>query len=75
MILESLPKSYDQFKLNYILNHKDYSLSELMSALQTMEGIIKPTPSVQNTEKIPSKSGLKRQKQTKKKSKHPKGKT
>ena len=75
MILESLPESYDQFKLNYILNHKDYSLSELMSALQATEGIIKPTPSVQNTEKIPSKSGLKRQKQTKKKSKHLKGKT
>jgi len=62
MILESLPESYDQFKLNYILNHKDYSLSELMSALQATEGIIKPTPSVQNTEKITSKSGPKRQK-------------
>ena len=75
MILESLPESYDQFKLNYILNHKDYSLNELMSALQAMEGIIKPTPSVQNTENITSESGPKRQKQNKNKSKHPKGKT
>ncbi|ONK59787.1 uncharacterized protein A4U43_C08F10690 [Asparagus officinalis] len=76
MILESLPESYDQFKLNYVLNHKDYSLSELMSALQATEGIIKPTPSIQNTEKTSFKAGPKRQKQFKKKKpKHPKGKT
>ena len=75
MILESLQESYDQFKLDYVLNHKDYTLSELMNALQAMEGIIKPTPSVQNTEKVSSKSVSKRQKQTrKKKSKSPKAK-
>ena len=62
MILESLSESYDQFKLNYVLNHKDYTLSELMSALQATEGIIKPTPSVQNTEKVSSKSMPKKQK-------------
>ena len=56
MILESLPESYDQFKLDYVLNHKDYTLSELMNALTTTEGIIKPTPYVQNTEKVSSKS-------------------
>ena len=75
MILESLPESYDQFKLNYVLNHKDYTLSELMNALQATEGIIKPTPSVQNTEKISSRSAPKKQKQTgKKKSKSSKAK-
>ena len=76
MILESLLEFYDQFKLNYILNHKNYTVSELMSALQATEGIIKPTPSLQNTEKVSSKSVPKKQKQTgKKKSKSRKGKT
>ena len=75
MILESLPESYDQFKLDYVLNHKDYTLSSLMAALQATEGIIKPTLSLQNTEKISSKSAPNKQKQTgKKKSKSPKAK-
>ena len=56
MILESLPESYDQFKLDYVLNHKDYTLSSRMAALQATVGIIKLTPSLQNTEKISSKS-------------------
>ena len=33
MILESLPESYDQFKLDYVMNHKNYTLSELIGAL------------------------------------------
>ena len=56
MILVSLSESFDQFKLYYVLNHKDYTLSELMSALQATKVIIKPTLSVQNTKKISSKS-------------------
>ena len=31
MILESLPEFYDQSKLDYVLNHKDYTLSELIN--------------------------------------------
>ena len=56
MILESLPESYDQFKLDYVLNHKDYTLSSLLTALKATEGIIKPSPSLHNTERITSKS-------------------
>ena len=75
MILESMPESYDQFKLDYVLNHKDYTLSSLLAALKAMEGIIKPSPSLHNTERITSKSAPNKQKQTgKKKSKSPKAK-
>jgi len=75
MILESLPESYDQFKLDYVLNHKDYTLSSLLAALKATEGIIKPTPSLHNTERTTSKPAPNKQKQTgKKKSKSPKAK-
>jgi hypothetical protein len=37
MILESLSESYDQFKLDYVLNHKDYTLSSLMATLKATE--------------------------------------
>ena len=42
IILESLPESYDQFKLDYVLNHKDYTLSSLMAALQATRGLSSP---------------------------------
>ena len=31
MILQSLPKSFKEFELNYNMNKKDYTLSELMN--------------------------------------------
>ncbi len=39
MILESLPTSFDNFKLNYSMNKFKYSLTELMKELQVAEGI------------------------------------
>ena len=40
MILQSLPKSFQEFKLNYNMNKKIYSLSELMNELIVAEGIL-----------------------------------
>ena len=40
MILQSLPKSFKEFRLNYNMNKKIYSLSELMNELVVAEGIL-----------------------------------
>ena len=40
VILQSLPESFKEFKLNYNMNKKIYSLSELMNELVAAEGII-----------------------------------
>ena len=56
MILNSLPQSFAQFKLNYIMNQMNFSISELMSSLQVAEGVIKPRGNVLNVEKGSSSS-------------------
>ena len=33
IILQSLPDSFNQFRLNYLMNKKDYTFSELMNEL------------------------------------------
>ena len=40
MILQSLPKSFKEFRLNYNMSKKIYSLSELMNELVAAEGIL-----------------------------------
>ena len=40
MILQSLPESFKEFRLNYNMNKKIYSLSELMNELVSAEGIL-----------------------------------
>ena len=41
MILQSLPESFKEFRLiNYNMNKKIYTLSELMNELVAMEGIL-----------------------------------
>ena len=40
MILQSLPKSFKEFTLNYNMNKKIYSLYELMNELVAAEGIL-----------------------------------
>ena len=40
MILHSLPESFKEFKLNYNISKKIYSLSELMNELVAMKGIL-----------------------------------
>ena len=51
IILESLPNSFNQFKLNYSMNKINFTLSKLLNALQAAEGIIKGHHSVNNVEK------------------------
>ncbi|XP_052193865.1 uncharacterized protein LOC127802198 [Diospyros lotus] len=43
MVLETLPDSYSQFKLNYNMNKLEMNLVELMKELQAAEKIMKPT--------------------------------
>ena len=40
MILQSLPKSFKEFILNYNMNKKIYLLSELMNELVAAKGIL-----------------------------------
>ena len=40
MILQSLPKSFKEFRLNYNMNKKIYTLSELMNELVAAKGIL-----------------------------------
>ena len=40
IILQSLPESFKEFRLNYNMNKKIYSLSELMNELVAAEGIL-----------------------------------
>ena len=40
MILQSLPESFKEFRLNYNMNKKIFSLSELMNELVSAEGIL-----------------------------------
>ena len=40
MILKSLPESFKEFRLNYNMNKKIYSLSELINKLVAAEGIL-----------------------------------
>ena len=41
MILETLPESFDTFKLNYSMNKLEYTVTELMKELHTAEGLTK----------------------------------
>ena len=40
MILQSLPESFKEFRLNYNMNKKIYTLSKLMNELVSTEGIL-----------------------------------
>ena len=68
MILNSLPQSFAQFKLNYNMNQMNFSMSELMSYLQSAKGVIKPGGNVLNVDKcsFSSRSALKGKKEKKK---------
>ena len=40
MILQSLPESFKEFRINYNMNKKIYKLSELINELVAAEGIL-----------------------------------
>ncbi|KAL4596337.1 hypothetical protein ACB092_12G157500 [Castanea dentata] len=71
MILQSLPESFKEFKLNYNMNKKIYSLFELMNELVTMEGILGPSSAEANVGKAstsqPRSKGKGKKKKKKKK--------
>lgn len=54
IILMSLPKSFEQFRLNYTMNKRMYSLAELLTELQAAEGIFKQNVQVNVAEKASS---------------------
>ncbi|MCQ7016889.1 retrotransposon gag domain-containing protein, partial [Clostridioides difficile] len=41
IVLQSLPKSFEQFRLNYNMNKRLYSLAELLAELQAAEGLFR----------------------------------
>ncbi|KAL6531014.1 hypothetical protein OROHE_014496 [Orobanche hederae] len=41
IILGSLPRSFEQFCLSYNMNHREYTLAELLTELQATEGIFR----------------------------------
>ena len=51
IILNSLHASFAQFKLNYNMNQMNFSMSELMSSLQSSKGVIKPRGNVFNVKR------------------------
>ncbi|XP_051138781.1 uncharacterized protein LOC127256688 [Andrographis paniculata] len=69
MILHSLPKSYENFRLNTILTKKDYTLAELLVDLVAAEGLMGRTPqALFSAQSGPSSSkGGKKKKPAKKK--------
>ena len=46
MVLETLPPSFNHFKLNYSMNKLEWSLTEPMQQLQIAETIVKGQPNV-----------------------------
>ena len=67
IILNSLPASFAQFKLNYNMNQMNFSVSELMSSLQSAEGVIKPESNVLNGERASTSASMPKGKKGKKK--------
>ena len=80
MILETLPESFDTFKLNYSMNKLEYIVTELMKEIHTAEGLTKKkrtqgevhaTASTSGSMKRPRKAEKKNQPKVQKKKKTP----
>ena len=67
IILNSLPASFAQFKLNYNINQMNISMSELMSSLQSTEGVIKPGGNILNIQRASTSASMSKGKKGKKK--------
>ena len=67
IILNLLPASFAQFKLNYNMNQMNFSMSELMSSLQSAEGVIKPGSNVLSVERASTFASMPKGKKGKKK--------
>ncbi|XP_074556263.1 uncharacterized protein LOC141812121 [Curcuma longa] len=65
IILQTLPKSFEQFRLNYNMNKRLYSLAELLTELKATEGLFRQNSQVHIAEKVPaSKPKGKKKKKT-----------
>ena len=73
IILNLLPASFAQFKLNYNMNQMNFSMRELMSSLQSVEGVIKLGVNVLNVEKASTSTSMPKGKKGKKKKPSAKG--
>ena len=64
IILMSLSKSFEQFRLNYNMNKRQYSLAELLTELQAAEGLFRQSVQVNVAEKGSSSKpkGIKKKK-------------
>ncbi|XP_074374085.1 uncharacterized protein LOC141714466 [Apium graveolens] len=67
IVLMSLPKSFEQFHLNYNMNKRLYSLTELLTELQETEGLFKKRVQVNMAEKGSSSKSKGKKKKKKKK--------
>ncbi|XP_074556259.1 uncharacterized protein LOC141812117 [Curcuma longa] len=52
IILQSLPKSFEQFRLNYNMNKLDYTLAELLTELVSAEGLLRQNSQIHIAEKV-----------------------
>ena len=69
MILQSLPESFKEFGLNYNMNKKIYTLSELMNELVAAEGILRTSSVDTNMVEVSSSQPKSKGKGKKKKKK------
>ena len=63
ILLNSLPKSYESFRLNVVMTKKKYTLNELLNDLVTAEGVMGKSTQAYSTIKkssIPPKGGKKK---------------
>ena len=73
IILNSLPTSFAQFKLNYNMNQMNFLMNELVSSLQSAEWVIKPGGNVLNVERASTSASIPKGKKGKKKKPSTKG--
>ena len=73
IILNSLSASFTQFKLNYNMNQMNFSMSELISSLQSVEWVIMLGGNVLNIKRAPTCTSILKGKKGKKKKPSAKG--
>ena len=72
MILETLPETFDTFKLNYSMNKLEYTVTELMKELQTAEALTKKKRAQGEVHATASTSGSKKRPRNAEKRNQPK---
>ena len=72
MILETLPETFDTFKLNYSMNKLEYTVTELMKELQTAEAFTKKKRAQGEVHATASTSGSKKRPRNAEKKNQPK---